>query len=61
MRRGLRPWQTRPTYGTNSMSKDLDWVLDQWKGSSEEVKLQLVLAKIRQEDKDAANEPKRAL
>lgn len=61
MRRGLKPWQTRPASSTNSMSKDLDWVLDQWKGSSQEVKLQLVLAKIRQEDKDSATGPKRAI
>lgn len=61
MRRGLKPWQTRPAVGANTMSKDLDWVLDQWKGSSEEVKLQLVLAKIRQEDKDSSRNPKRAI
>jgi hypothetical protein len=51
MRRGLKIGQTRPVMGTNHMGKEMDWLLDQWNESSQDVKLQLVLAKIRAEEK----------
>lgn len=51
MRRYNKFLQARPSATTNSMSKDLDWVLDEWNTSSPEAKLQLVLAKIRHEEK----------
>ncbi|HWI61932.1 MAG TPA: hypothetical protein VNT75_08850 [Symbiobacteriaceae bacterium] len=51
MRRGMKVGQARPVAQTSTMSRDLDWVLDQWRSSSPETRLQLVLAKIRQEEK----------
>lgn len=51
MRRHNKFLQVRPSATTNVMSKDLDWVLDEWTTSSPEAKLQLVLAKIRHEEK----------
>lgn len=51
MRRGLRPGQVRPTLRSTSMSRDLDWLVDRWEDSSPEVRMQLVLAKIRAEEK----------
>ena len=51
MRRGLKVGQARPVMQSSTMSRDLDWVLDQWRSSSPEARLQLVLAKIRQEEK----------
>lgn len=58
MRRGQRIGQARPTVQTSTMSRDMDWLLDQWQASSAENKLQLVLAKIRQEEK-LPHEPNR--
>ncbi|HYF95226.1 MAG TPA: hypothetical protein VD969_23695 [Symbiobacteriaceae bacterium] len=51
MRRGLKIGQTRPVMQSSTMSRKLDWVLDQWRSSSPEARLQLVLAKIREEEK----------
>jgi hypothetical protein len=51
MRRGTRVGQARPAVQTSTMSRDLDWLLDQWHTTSPEGRLQLVLAKIRQEEK----------
>jgi hypothetical protein len=51
MRRGLKVGQSRPATGSNNLSRDLDWLVDQWSDSSREGKVQLVLAKIRLEDK----------
>lgn len=51
MRRGLRIGQARPEAQTRNLGRELDWVVDQWNSSSSENKLQLVLAKIRQEEK----------
>lgn len=51
MRRGLRNGQAKPSPQTSTMSRDMDWMLDQWRTSSPEHKLQLVLAKIRAEEK----------
>jgi len=59
MRRGLKVGQTRPAMQNNTMSRDLDWVLDQWRSSSPEVRQQLVLAKIRQEEKQSPEATKR--
>ncbi|HWI50653.1 MAG TPA: hypothetical protein VNT01_00755 [Symbiobacteriaceae bacterium] len=61
MRRGLRVGQTRPAIQNNTMSRDLDWVLDQWRSSSPEVRQQLVLAKIRQEEKLSPESNKRII
>jgi len=58
MRRGPRVGQTKPVMSNNTMSRELDWLLDQWQDSSPEARLQLVLAKIRQEEK--LEEAKRA-
>lgn len=51
MRRGQRTGQAKPAPQTNTMSRDMDWLVDQWRTSSPENKLQLVLAKIRAEEK----------
>lgn len=61
MRRGLKAGQARPTVQTSTMSRDLDWVLDQWHSSTPEAKLQLVLAKIRQEEKMPHEPTKRVI
>jgi hypothetical protein len=53
--------QARPVMQTSTMSRELDWVLDQWRDSSPEVRLQLVLAKIRQEEKLPQEPSKRVI
>lgn len=50
MRRGIKVGQLRPTVHRNTMSRELDWLVDQWADSPADVKLQLVLAKIRAEE-----------
>lgn len=50
MRRGPKVGQLRPTVHRNTMSRELDWLVDQWADSPADVKLQLVLAKIRAEE-----------
>lgn len=60
MRRGLKVGQSRPATGSNQLSRDLDSLLDQWSDASQEGKLQLVLAKIRLEEK-AAREKREAV
>jgi len=35
----------------STMSRELDWLVDQWRVSSPEERLQIVLAKIRAEDR----------
>lgn len=61
MRRGLKVGQARPATQSRTMSRDLDWVLDQWRSSSPEARLQLVLAKIRQEEKMPTDPNKRVI
>ncbi|MDF2629698.1 MAG: hypothetical protein K0R39_3529 [Symbiobacteriaceae bacterium] len=61
MRRGHKVGQARPTVQTSTMSRDLDWVLDQWRSSTPEARLQLVLAKIRQEEKMPHEPSKRVI
>jgi hypothetical protein len=51
MRRGARIGQAKPEVQTSKMGRDMDWMLDQWNTSSPDGKLQLVLAKIRAEEK----------
>jgi hypothetical protein len=61
MRRHNKFLQARPSATTNAMSKDLDWVLDEWNASSPEAKLKLVLAKIRHEEKLPTDAGRRAI
>lgn len=61
MRRGLRFRQDRTPVHNTGMSRDLDWVVDQWRASSPEMKLQLVLTKIRHEEKLPQETGKRAI
>ena len=58
MRRGLKIGQTRPSVVNNGMRRDLDWLVDQWQDASPEARLQLVLSKIRHEEK-VPQEPNR--
>jgi hypothetical protein len=60
MRRGLKVGQTRPTTNSNQLSRDLDSLVDQWSDASPEGKVQLVIAKLRLEDK-AAREKREAV
>jgi hypothetical protein len=51
-----RPMKHRPqklSHAPSSMSRDLDWLVDQWRASRPEERLQIVLAKIRAEEKIA--------
>ncbi|HYG58227.1 MAG TPA: hypothetical protein VD902_09230 [Symbiobacteriaceae bacterium] len=59
MRRGLRIGQAKPAVQTRNLGRELDWVVDQWNDSSAETRLQLILAKIRQEEK-LPHEPNKA-
>lgn len=61
MRRGLKIGQTRPTTPSNTLGHEYDWMLEQWKSSSPEVRQQLVLAKIRQEEQMAKEKARQAL
>lgn len=61
MRRGLKVGQNRPAQQPSSMARELDWLLDEWRTSSPEARLQLVLAKIRQEDKLAGKAKQEAI
>lgn len=51
MRRGLKIGQNKPAAGNHSISRELDWLVDQWRSCSPEMRQQLVLAKIREEEK----------
>lgn len=51
MRRHMKVNQARPEVATRTMSRELDWLLDEWQGSSPEEKQRLVLAKMKQEEK----------
>lgn len=51
MRRPLRSKPQKPTYAPSTMSRELDWLVDQWRNTRPEDRLQVVLAKIRAEDK----------
>lgn len=51
-----RPIKNRPPKAQvvpTTMSRDLDWLVDQWRSSRPEDRLQIVLAKIRAEEKMA--------
>lgn len=53
MRRPIKQKPETPRYAPTTMSRDLDWLVDQWRTSSPEDRLQIVLAKIRAEEKIA--------
>lgn len=53
MRRRFQAGRNRPAVSNNQFSRDLDWLVDRWSESSPEVRLQLVLAKIRHEEKES--------
>ncbi|HEY8346684.1 MAG TPA: hypothetical protein VIL07_05325 [Symbiobacteriaceae bacterium] len=59
MRRGIRPTQLKLNTRRSTMSRDLDWLVDQWNDSPADVKLQLVLAKIRAEESMEENQSRR--
>jgi hypothetical protein len=59
MRRSLRRVQVKPAAQSRTMTHEFDWMVDQWTGASPEMKLQLVLAKIRQEEKLSDSPAKR--
>lgn len=51
MRRPIKNRPAKPTFSPSSMSRELDWLVDQWRSSKPEERLQIVLAKIRAEEK----------
>ena len=51
MRRPIKQRPVRPEYGHTTMSRDLDWLVDQWRTSRPEERVQIVLAKIRAEER----------
>lgn len=51
MRRPIKHRPVRPEYGPTTMSRDLDWLVDQWRMSRPEERVQIVLAKIRAEER----------
>ncbi len=51
MRRPIRQRPIRPQHSPNTISRELDWLVDQWRVSSPEERLQIVLAKIRAEER----------
>ncbi|MFZ5817752.1 MAG: hypothetical protein ACOY93_21070 [Bacillota bacterium] len=59
MRRPIKQKPQKISYAPTTMSRDLDWLVDQWRVSRPEDRVQIVLAKIRAEEKLA--EPARAV
>lgn len=51
MRRPIRQRPVRPEPASGTMSRELDWLVDQWQSSRPEERLQIVLAKIRAEER----------
>ncbi len=51
MRRPIRQRPVRREHMPSTMSRELDWLVDQWRVSSPEERLQIVLAKIRAEER----------
>lgn len=51
MKRPIRQRPTRPEHKVRSLRPELDWLVDRWQSSSLEERLQLVLAKIRAEER----------
>ncbi len=51
MRRPIRQRPIRPEYSPGTMSRELDWLVDRWQSSRPEERLQIVLAKIRAEER----------
>lgn len=58
MRRPMKIGQAKPAVATRTLGREMDWLLDQWNTASASDRLQLVLAKIRQEEK-LPHEPNR--
>ncbi|MEW8978505.1 MAG: hypothetical protein AB2385_08890 [Symbiobacterium sp.] len=59
MRRPIKQRPIRPDYRSRRLSRELDWLVDQWQSSSPEERLQLVLAKIRAEERIEAESSSR--
>ncbi len=53
MRRPIKNRPQKPTFAATTMSRDLDFLVDQWRNSRPEDRVQIVLAKIRAEEKAA--------
>jgi|GEM_PF-1431661 len=51
MRRPIKQRPVRPEFSTTTMSRELDWLVDQWQTSRPEERVQIVLAKIRAEER----------
>lgn len=59
MRRPPMRKPQKPSYTPTRMSRELDWLVDQWRTSRPEERLQIVLAKIRAEER--LTEPRQAI
>lgn len=57
MRRPIKNRPAKPEFAPSSMSRELDWLVDQWRSSKPEERLQIVLAKIRAEEKISERQP----
>lgn len=53
MRRPMKHRSQKMSSAPSTMSRDLDWLVDQWISSRPEDRLQIVLAKIKAEEKMA--------
>ena len=51
MRRPIKHKPPKLQAAPTTMSRDLDWLVDQWRASRPEDRLQIVLTKIRAEEK----------
>jgi septum formation topological specificity factor MinE len=51
VRRPIRHKAQRASHVPSTMSRELDWLVDQWQSSRPEERLQIVLAKIRAEER----------
>jgi len=54
MRRPIRAKAPKANFAPTTMSRELDHLVDQWRNSRPEDRLQIVLAKIRAEEKAEA-------
>lgn len=59
MRRPVKNKPPKLGYAAKTMNRELDWLVDQWRTSRPEDRLQIVLAKIKAEERLA--EPARAV
>lgn len=51
MRRPIKQRPQKVAFGATTMSRELDWLVDQWRDSRPEERLSIVLAKIRAEER----------